>query len=61
MYAGLPRIPGSSLASRHPTGGHPPVPALMLGVLIPFRATEDYGHVCVDGALLVGALLALAL
>jgi 4-hydroxybenzoate polyprenyltransferase len=37
------------------------VPALTLAVLARFRPGEDYGLVWVDGALLAGALLALAL
>jgi hypothetical protein len=37
------------------------VPLAMLLVLLPFRQSERYGLVAVDGALLVGALLACAL
>ncbi len=37
------------------------VPAAMLAALLPFHASERYGLVIVDGALLVGALVALAL
>lgn len=37
------------------------VPLMTLGVLIPFRPSERYGLVGVDGALLVGAIAAAAL
>jgi len=37
------------------------VPAATLAALVPFRASERYGLVVVDGALLAGALIALAL
>ncbi len=37
------------------------IPLATLAVLVPFRASERYGLLVVDGALLVGALCALAL
>ena len=37
------------------------LPGAVLAVLVPFRPTERYGLVAVDGALLAGALLAIAL
>ncbi len=36
------------------------VPAATLAVLVPFRTGERYGPVVVDGALLVGAAIAIA-
>ena len=37
------------------------IPAAIFAVLLPFRSTERYGMIAVDGALLLGALAAIAL
>jgi 4-hydroxybenzoate polyprenyltransferase len=50
-----------ALAAPAPVRSLAAVPALTLAVLVRFRPGEDYGLVWVDGALLAGALLALAL
>lgn len=51
----------ASLAAPAAVRGLAWIPAATLAVLVPFRASEDYGLVRVDGALLVGALLSLLL
>ena len=49
-----------ALAAPPPVRGLLPVPALTLAALLGFRSDERYGLLVVDGALLVGAGLALA-
>jgi hypothetical protein len=49
------------LAAPAPARSRVALPLAMLAVLIPFRPSERYGLVAVDGALLVGAAIATAL
>jgi len=50
----------TALAAPAPLGALAWIPLAELGALAAYRASERYGHLAVDGALLVGALASLA-